>query len=155
MSERTIEEAVRNGIRLLGLRAHGRAELSSKLRKKGFEPSIVEAAIARLESLGLINDRTFAESFVESMSRRRPEGKMKARVRLLQKGLPEEVVEEMLAGYDQVAMCRAAAEKKMRTLTGPQETKLKKLETFLRNRGFDWQTIKETMDNGQWIIERQ
>ncbi|NTU68129.1 MAG: recombination regulator RecX [Chlorobiaceae bacterium] len=153
MTDRTLEEAVRSAIRLLALRAHGRAEISSKLKKKGFDPSIIDVALAKLESLGLIDDRSFAASFVESMSRRKPEGRMKARARLLQKGLAEEMVEEMLAGYDAEAMCRAAAEKKMRTLTGPPETKLKKLETFLRNRGFDWQTIKETMDNGQWTME--
>jgi regulatory protein len=146
MSDRTFDDAVRYSIRLLGLRAHGRSELYAKLKKKGFKPAVVEAAIARMESLGLIDDRSFAAGFVESMSRRRPEGKLKTRARLLQKGLSEEVAEEMLTGYDPAAMCRAAAEKKMRTLTGPHETKLKKLETFLRNRGFDWQTIKETVD---------
>ena len=146
MSERTLDDAVRKSIRLLELRAHGRSELSAKLRKHGFKPEIIDGAIARLESLGLIDDRSFAASFVESLSRKKPEGKLKTRARLLQKGLPEEVVEEMLAGYDPAAMCRTAAEKKMRTLTGPPETKLKKLETFLRNRGFDWQTVKETVN---------
>ena len=153
MSGKSLDEAVRTGIRLLALRAHGRLELQAKLKKKGYEAAVADAAVARLEELGLVDDRSYAAGFVESLSRRRPEGKLKARARLLQKGLSEELVDEMLAGYDSAAICRAAAEKKMRTLTGPPEAKLKKLETFLRNRGFDWQTIRETMDNGQWIID--
>ena len=152
ITDERLRDAVRDGIRLLGLRAHGRAELSTKLKKKGFDTTTIEAAVAKLESLGLIDDRSFAAGCMESLSRKRPEGKGKARARLLQKGLSEEVVDEMLAGYDATAMCLAAAEKKMRTLSGQPETKRKKLETFLRNRGFDWQTIKETMDNGQWIM---
>lgn len=146
MTDNRVPDAVRDGIRLLGLRAHSRSELSSKLRKKGFEEETIEAAMAKLESLGLIDDRSFAEGCMESMSRRRPEGKIKARIRLLQKGVPETIVDEMLSGYDTSAMCLAAAEKKMRSLSGTHESKRKKLETFLHNRGFDWHTIQETVE---------
>ncbi len=140
-----LQDAVSCGIRLLGMRAHGRSELSSKLRKKGYVSTTVDAAIARLESLGLVDDRAFAAGWVESLSKRRPEGKAKARMRLLQKGIPEELTEEALREYDSPAMCCAAAEKKMRSLTGTPETKRKKLETFLRNRGFDWESIKQAV----------
>lgn len=144
-NDRMLQDAVRDAIRLLGLRAHGRKELAAKLKKKGFETQIIEAAIARLESLGLIDDRAFAAGCVESLSKHRPEGKAKARLRLLQKGLPEELIEETLREYDSPAMCLAAAQKKMRSLTGTPETKRKKLETFLRNRGFDWESIKQAV----------
>jgi regulatory protein len=146
MTDNHIQNAIRDAIRLLALRAHSRAELSTKLKKKEFDADTIEAAMAKLESLGLIDDRAFAESFMGSMSRRRPEGKIMARMRMLQKGVSEELVDEMLSGYDTSAMCLAAAEKKMRSLAGAPESKRKKLETFLRNRGFDWQTIKETLE---------
>lgn len=152
MTDRTLDEAVKHGILLLGLRAHGRSELQSKLKKKGYKPAIIDAAIARLESLGLIDDRSFTAELVDHLSRKKPEGRLKTRMRLLQKGLSEEIVDEMLAGHDQAALCRAAAEKKMRTLTGPHEARMKKLETFLRNRGFDWQTIRETLN--QLTVDR-
>ncbi len=145
MNDRTIPDAVRSAIRLLGLRAHSRAELAAKLKKKGFDASTVDAATSRLESLGLIDDRGFAAGFMESMARRKPESRLKARMRLLQKGLSEELVDEALRDYDASSMCMAAAEKKMRSLSGTPEARRKKLETFLRNRGFDWSSISETL----------
>lgn len=152
MRDNKLRDAVGYGIKLLGVRAHGREELSSKLRKKGYESATADAAVARLESLGLVDDRAFAAGCVESLSKRRPEGKAKARMRLLRKEIPEELIEEALQEYDSAAMCLAAAEKKMRSLTGTPETTRKKLETFLRNRGFDWETIRETLK--RLIVDR-
>jgi regulatory protein len=145
MTDKTIQEAVRDAIRFLGLRAHGGAELAAKLKKKGFEAETVDAAISRLESLGLIDDKGFAAGFMESLAKRKPEGRFRARARLLQKGLSEELVDDVLRDYDAAAMCMAAAEKKMRSLSGTPEARRKKLETFLRNRGFDWSSISETL----------
>lgn len=146
MPDKTVQDAVRDGIKLLGPRAHSRAELVAKLRKKGYESDTIDEAILKLESLGLIDDRSFATGCVESLARRRPEGQRMAKVRLMRKGLSEEVIEEALRNYDAQGMCLAAAEKKMRSLSGTPETKQKKLITFLRNRGFDWSTIRETVD---------
>lgn len=146
MRDNTVQDAVRDGIKLLGLRAHSRAEIITKLEKKGFDGDTVEAAIGKLESLGLIDDRTFASACMESMARRRPEGRMMARVRLMRKGVSEEVVDETLRDYDARGLCLAAAEKKMRSLSGTHETKRKKLITFLKNRGFDWPTIQDTVE---------
>jgi len=146
MPDKTVQDAVRDSIKLLGPRAHSRAELVAKLRKKGFESDTIDEAILKLESLGLIDDRSFAAGCVESLARRRPEGQRMAKVRLMRKGLSEEVIEEALRNYDAPGMCLAAAEKKMRSLSGTPETKQKKLITFLRNRGFDWSTIRETVE---------
>jgi regulatory protein len=145
MTDKTIHEAVRDGIRILALRAHSRAELVSKLKKKGFDEETVEAAMSKFESMGLIDDPGFAAGYLESMSRRRPEGRFKARMRLLRKGVPEGLADEVLNNYDATSLCEAAAEKKMRSLSGTPEIVRKKLETFLRNRGFDWSAIRQTL----------
>ncbi|ACF10850.1 regulatory protein RecX [Chlorobaculum parvum NCIB 8327] len=151
--ERDRKNALEHAMRLLAARDHGRAELEGKLKKKGFDSNAIASAMERLDQLSLLNDRTFAGSCMASMARRRPEGKFKTRARLKQKGLSDEIIEETIAGYDQTELCRNAAERKLRTLSGPPDTIRKKLFTFLRNRGFDWSTIKETVnelivDNG-------
>ncbi|MCE1274696.1 MAG: RecX family transcriptional regulator, partial [Chlorobiales bacterium] len=81
MPDKTVQDAVRDSIKLLGPRAHSRAELVAKLRKKGFENDTIDEAILKLESLGLIDDRSFAAGCVESLARRRPEGQRMAKVR--------------------------------------------------------------------------
>jgi regulatory protein len=145
MTDKSQKEAVSEAIRLLGLRAHSRGELAAKLKKKGFDAHSIDGAMGKLDSLGLIDDRGYAAGCLESMSKRRPAGKGVAKMRLLRKGVPEELADEALKEYDSEAMCLAAAQKKMRSLPGTPETKRKKVETFLRNRGFDWHTIRESL----------
>lgn len=145
MDENKKSSALETAIRLLAGRAHGRAELEAKLRKKGFDAAAISKALERLDQLGLTDDRAFAQSCMTGMARRRPEGKLKTRARLKQKGLPDDIIDEAITAIDQPALCRAAAEKKMRVLSGPPELKKKKLITFLKNRGFDWETIKTTV----------
>jgi regulatory protein len=147
MDENKKSSALDTAIRLLAGRAHGRAELEAKLRKKGFDADAISKALARLDELGLTDDRAFAQSCMTGMARRRPEGRLKTRARLKQKGLPDEIIDEAITSFDQAALCRAAAEKRIRTLTGPSEQKKKKLIAFLKNRGFDWETIRETVEH--------
>lgn len=146
MDENKKSSALDTAIRLLAGRAHGRAELEAKLRKKGFDTDAISKALGRLDELGLTDDRAFAQSCMTGMARRRPEGRLKTRARLKQKGLPDEIIDEAITGFDQATLCRAAAEKRMRTLSGPPEQKKKKLIAFLKNRGFDWETIRETVE---------
>lgn len=148
MDEEKKSSALNTAIRLLAGRAHGRAELEAKLRKKGFDANAISQALERLDELGLTDDRAFAQNCMTGMARRRPEGRLKTRARLKQKGLTDEIIDEAITGFDQAVLCRAAAEKKLRTLTGPPEQKKKKLIAFLKNRGFDWETIRETMEQG-------
>jgi regulatory protein len=151
MDEEKKSSALDVAIRLLAGRAHSRSELEKKLKKRGFDPEAISTAIQRLDQLSLIDDRAFAGSCMTSMARRRPEGKLKTRARLKQKGLSDEIIEKALSESDQAALCLSAARKKMRTLSGPPELKRKKLITFLTNRGFDWETIKEAV--GQLTVD--
>lgn len=145
MDEGKKSSALDHALRLLAGRAHGRTELESKLKKKGFDPESIAKAIARLDELSLTDDRAFAQSCTASMARRKPEGRLKTRARLKQKGLPDNIIDEAVNGCDQTELCRSAAEKKLRTLSAPPDQKKKKLITFLKNRGFDWETIRETV----------
>ncbi|HHE31476.1 MAG TPA: recombination regulator RecX [Chlorobaculum parvum] len=144
--DRDRKNTLDHAMRLLTARDHGRTELETKLQKKGFDPVAVASALERLDQLDLLDDHAFAKNCVTGMARRRPEGKFKTRSRLRQKGLSDEVIEEALAKCDQSELCRNAAERKLRTLKGPPETVRKKLTTFLRNRGFDWETIRDTVE---------
>jgi regulatory protein len=145
MDDKKKSAALNQAVRLLANRAHSRSELEVKLKSRGHTAEAISMAMDRLEQIKLIDDRAFAGNAMESLAKRRPEGKLKTVARLKQKGLSEEIVEEMMDGYDQLKLCTSAAEKKMRSLSGTPEAKRKKLLTFLRNRGFDWQSINQTL----------
>lgn len=55
-------------MRLLGRRAHSRAELQRKLGRRGYEEAEIERALARLTELGYVDDRAFAGAHVRRRS---------------------------------------------------------------------------------------
>src|SRR5690554_5753487 len=83
---------------LLGRRAHSRAELYGRMERKGASQETAEAVLARLDNYGFVDDRAFANQFVQSRSGRY--GSLRLRGELLRKGLAEEFVDDQLAPLD-------------------------------------------------------
>jgi len=79
--------------RLLAHKGYSRAALKAKLAAR-FGEAEAEAALGRLEAMGYLDDRAYAQAFVETRARRY--GPRKLRALLLARGVPEEVVEEVL-----------------------------------------------------------
>ena len=146
MIENTDKEAFDLAIRYLGNREHSRKEIIVKLERKKFNQEAIETALNRLDELGLLDDRSFAMNYVGSRSRKKPLGRYKLRYELLQKGIAEEVIDEVLNEYDSSTHCLDAALKKLPFIKGDERYRRKKLHAFLMNRGFDSQTIRETLD---------
>ena len=146
MTENTDKKAFDLAIHCLGNREHSRKEIIAKLGRRQFSPEAIEKTLNRLDELGLLDDRSFAMNYVGSRSRKKPSGRYKLRYELLQKGITEEVIEEVLGEYDSSAYCLDAALKKLPLLKGDNHYKRRKLHAFLMNRGFDSQTIHDTLD---------
>ena len=58
-----------------------------------------QAAADRLEELGLLNDRAFAESYARELIQRKRYGLRRVRQELARKGIPRDMAEEVLAPY--------------------------------------------------------
>ncbi|MGC9313958.1 MAG: hypothetical protein ACP5IA_14825, partial [Sediminispirochaetaceae bacterium] len=56
--------AVHKSLQLSARRDHARYEMVLKLRQRGFSDSIINRALDKLQSLGIIDDRRFAESWL-------------------------------------------------------------------------------------------
>lgn len=148
MDENSTTEATAFALKLLSLRNHSRFELAGKLRKKGYSHETGEAALDYLSKKKLIDDEAFARELIESRQRRKPSGRGKLRCDLLKKGVSESVASELLKDYDSLEVALRAGRKKLAALKGRDENeKKKKIEVFLRNRGFEWPVIKETLEN--------
>lgn len=122
-------EALDYALRLLAGRAFSRARLREKLLAR-FPEGEVEAALARLEALGYLDDRAFAEAFVAG----RPKyGPVKLRHLLRAQGVPEAVAEEVLSQYGEEEALEAA----LRVLRRyPRRQDQAKAVRFLQGRGF-------------------
>ncbi|MCZ8205668.1 MAG: regulatory protein RecX [Gemmatimonas sp.] len=119
-----------------------RRELELRMRRREGTAMQVREALDRLDAAGLLNDESVAQA--EAASRlRRGEAPARIQQRLRRKGVAAPLVHEAVVSamhddaFDEDAACRAAAEKRARTLdtTDPVAAR-RKLQGFLLRRGF-------------------
>ncbi len=91
-----LEAAYRTAVRLLERRQFARGDLSRRLAMKGHPPESVQAAVARAEQAGYLDDARFATNYVRSRTAR---GRGPARLRreLLLMGVSRPTVDAALA----------------------------------------------------------
>lgn len=80
-------------IRLLARRDHSRAELARKLAVHG-DAEAVEDAMARMDELGLVDDRRYAEAWIRGKAARF--GAARLRHDLAQRGIDQDTIEAAL-----------------------------------------------------------
>lgn len=139
-------------LNLLALRARSARELRRALVRKGEPPHQVDAAIARLEAAGFLDDGAFARQFARSkavgagMSRRRIQQELGRR------GVARAVGDDAVAivfeeeQLDERAVVENAARKKLRSLKKlDAETRKRRLYAFLARRGYERDDIRRVM----------
>lgn len=82
--------------RFLEARPRSTAEVRRRLREAGYRTDLVEDAIARLATLGYLDDEAFARAWVESRDRARPRSERALRAELRRKGVADEVVSTII-----------------------------------------------------------
>jgi regulatory protein len=94
------------GLRLLARRAHSRVELRRKLGRRGYEEDEIQAALARLDELGYVDDAAFATGHVRRRSSSR--GPMALKAELAARGIDRQAAGHALAGFDRAAQVASA-----------------------------------------------
>jgi regulatory protein len=84
-------------VRFLESRQRSIREVRRRLGQAGYPAPLIDAAIERLEELGVLDDEAFARAWVESRDRARPRGERALRSELAQKGVAREIVDRILA----------------------------------------------------------
>jgi len=82
--------------RFLEVRARSVAEVRRRLGQAGYRADLVDAAIERLTELGMLDDATFARTWIESRDRARPRGEIALKRELSLKGVDRVIVDELL-----------------------------------------------------------
>ena len=90
------ETVLNAAARFLEVRPRSVDEVRRHLHVAGYRDDLVESAIARLLELGMLDDRTFGQTWVESRDRARPRGESAIRLELARKGLDRELICEIL-----------------------------------------------------------
>lgn len=73
--------------------------LREYLKKKGFDVFVIKSTIEKLEEYGMIDDERFAKNYFDSLHSTK--GKMAIANKLKQKGISNEIIENLLADIDE------------------------------------------------------
>ena len=122
-------------------------DLYNKLCLAGFDKKAVAKVIARLQEVGLIDDRRFAENYASRLM----EGnvsKREALQKMLQKGVPYDMAKDVLAecDSDEGAQIEALINKKYRTKLMSYGGKEKVYAALIR-KGFSYEAVKNALKN--------
>jgi regulatory protein len=103
-------------LRLLGSRAHFRAELRQKLLRRGYAPEEVEATLAQLAAAGHLDDARLAREEGARLADRKGLSRRGVAFELRRKGAPDEAIDGALEGAgDDAARALESARRWLRT----------------------------------------
>jgi regulatory protein len=146
--EATITDLADRALASLARGRRSRRELEMRLRRREATPEQIREALDRLEQAGLLSDEAVAQA--EAAARlRRGEAPMRVQQQLRRKGVAAPTVTAAVAdamredGFDELAACRAVAEKRARSLktTDPVAAE-RRLLGFLLRRGYGGSTAR-------------
>jgi regulatory protein len=150
-----LHQAYNRSLYFLGFRARSRKEMERYLHKKGFEPAVVNQTITRLENEKYVDDRAFAVAWVENRQLLKPKSQRALSYELRQKGIDRAVIEDILDVVDEALAAEQALAGRLRNWQSLDEpTFRKKAVGFLSRRGFSYDVVRVTVDQG-WEQQMQ
>lgn len=140
-----IKKAYGLALRYLSIRQRSLLEMNDYLLKKGFSAQDVARIVQQLMDENYINDRLFAQNYLENRKRNTPKSLFAFRYELETKGIDPQIIDELLTEYDDLELAFLAVKPKIRLWQHLEAaTFKKKVFRFLQYRGFGFAVIQTT-----------
>src|SRR5262249_34996940 len=127
--------------KLLGVHAHFRRQLASKLSRRGYEHEEVESALDRLTAQGYLDDAKLAAQVAADRVVRAGEGARRGRAERARRGADAGVIEEAVSGAIPTDDREAALETARRHLARGAAKRRDVLARYLDRKGFSERAI--------------
>ncbi|HLU09643.1 MAG TPA: RecX family transcriptional regulator [Oceanobacillus sp.] len=138
--------AVDSAARFLAVRPRSIQEVRQNLLQKSHPPAVIDNALERLTALGYLDDRAFAEFWVRERNTFKPLSPRALRQELRQKGVADEIIDDVIGDLDADEVAYRAAMSQSRRFRGSdQRTFREKMYAFLQRRGFSYTTAKSVV----------
>lgn len=141
--EEALQQATNRALNYLSFRPRSREEVRRYLRKKETPSELIDTVMQRLDDLGLVNDQSFTEFWIESRERSHPKGAQALKNELRMKGVKRELVDELVNDEQDEEHALRAGRKKAALLVRQSEMDFKtfraRLGPFLQRRGFSYE----------------
>ena len=144
------QKAFNSAVVYLSYRMRSEGEIRSYLKKKEWEPIVIDEVISRLNRQGYIDDQEFANAFVRTQVSAGKKGPRTIMQELKQIGVQEDIINEALEFFPeekQVEIAFRLAEKVIKQQKKLSERILKqKIEQTLMIKGFAYSIISIVME---------
>jgi regulatory protein len=140
------------GMQILSRRMLSERDLRRKLSAERKPAELRDKAMYGLKEYGFYDDSIYAAAYIRSQMARGIKSRLYLKKKLWEKGISREIsesaIEKEFEDLDEESAVRELAAKKMRTLSNlPPEKAKSRLVSFLRNRGFSWDLIRDTVND--------
>jgi len=133
-------------LRLISYRPRSEKELRDRLNQRNQDAGVVDATIARLKELRLIDDAEFAASWVQNRGVSSPRSRRLLASELRARGVQREIASASAGTVDEAEAAYSAGSRKARLLAGrPFDEFQRKVGDLLLRRGFSYETARETV----------
>lgn len=149
--------ALQYAVKLLSARPYSEKKLKEKLYARKYPTPEIRAALDRLKSERLLDDRKYAEDYVRVRMAARPRAAMRMVSDLLARGIPltlaREVTTELMPKTDEALLAREFVRRKQAQYAHlDDDTRWRRLAGMLARRGFSLDTIRKVLQR-DGIIE--
>jgi regulatory protein len=139
----------------LSYRPRSEFELKERLSRRGFNGGSVEAVLARLKELALVDDVEFAQFWCDNRQTFSPRSGSLTRMELRRKGVAEEVIGQVIGTVsDEDSAYRAGLVKAHRLSLSDYQVFRRRLGEYLKRRGFSYGVISKTVAQ-LWLEMRE
>jgi regulatory protein len=146
-------KAYDRALHFLGFRARSRTEMERYLRKKKYSEDVISETVKRLVSEEYLDDKAFAQSWVENRERLKPKSSRALQYELRQKGVSEAAIESALQELDEDdAAWRALESKLWQWQQLDEDSFKKKAGAFLGRRGFGYDVSRDVIERAWQTI---
>ncbi len=141
-----LQEARDAAFRLLSYRMRSEGEIKKRLADKSFMSNEIDATVNNLKKLNYVNDLEFARAFAKEKVKLKNIGPLLLRSELfkhyIETALIDRIIQEIYDKYDIHTLIEKHLEKKSINKGSPLENAIKKkLDNYLRRKGFSWGQI--------------
>jgi regulatory protein len=141
--------AVGAAMNLLARRPRSESEVRDRLKRKGYPPETIDAAISKLESWRYVDDEAFARYWVDNREANKPRGRRLLEQELRLKGVDRETIRQTIdeTELDEPSTALRLAATKLRTYgkLDPAVAR-RRLGAFLLRRGYGYNVVRPTLD---------
>lgn len=132
-------------LRYLAIRLRSKWELETYLKRKGASPTLLDDILNKLSNKGYIDDRKFAQSFVNDRNLLRPTSRRKLILDLKIKKISQDIIDEVIGNDDSVELDNLAKVIERKRRQSKYQDNLKLMQ-YLSSQGFNYGDIKQALE---------